>query len=227
MIQKTTNYDIFKVLRGNRNLNAGHLSRLSMSVAKRNLLEYNPILVNENMEVVDGQHRLEVAKQNKLPIWYMVAPTTTLQEVLDLNENVRNWKLTDYVDSLIIQGNRTMMYLREFCDEYEISLSNGIALHMGIRTGFRGNPALRLSKMDFTDEQKEIAKSAADLFFDIRPYIYNKRGSLPQSVINACRKIAQEKKAKKLAEVIKNRDKTVAVSSDDAEMHKILMSYVR
>ncbi len=219
MIQKTNNYEQFKELKGNRNLNAGHLARLTMSIGKKNLMEYNPILVNENMEVVDGQHRLEVARQNKLPVYFQIVPASGLNEVMELNTNLRNWKLVDFVDSLIVQGNKTMMYLREFCDEYNLSITGAIMAHTGGRSSTsKGGSFLRLQKISFTDEQKETAHKAADLHFDLRSYV-NRKGTLPHSILYACWRIAQERKDRYVSEAVKNRGKIISISNDQGEMY--------
>jgi hypothetical protein len=226
-VQNTTDYDIFKALAGNRNLNAGHLARLTISISKRNLMEYNPILVNESMEVIDGQHRLEIARQNKWKVYYTIVPSAGLTEVMELNTTLRNWRLNDFVDSLITQGNKEMLYLREFCDEYNLSITQGTIFHVGtLMSGSKGNSLLRLKRMSFTDEQKEIAHKSADLHYDVRQYV-NRHGALPQSVVYACRKIVEEGNDLKVSKAVKNRGKMIPVSLDHGEMYNILMGYVK
>ncbi|MEK6878376.1 MAG: ParB/Srx family N-terminal domain-containing protein, partial [Nanoarchaeota archaeon] len=73
-IEKTTDYKMFKKLKGNRNIYKPHLNGLIQSIQEENLLQYNPITINSDMEIVDGQHRLEAAKILKLDIYYLVNP---------------------------------------------------------------------------------------------------------------------------------------------------------
>jgi hypothetical protein len=226
MIQKTTNYDQFKFVNGNRTLNQGHLAKLTVSISKRNLLEYAPILVNEAMEVIDGQHRLEVAKQNKWPIYYLVVPRSGLDEIIELNTTLRNWKLKDFIDSMIVLGNKTMLYLRGFCDDYALSPSIGILLHVGGLAGGSLNSKTLLERLRFNPEQREIAHRAADLLFDVRQ-LSNRKGMLPRSVAYAARRLAQEKKDVVVANAIKTRGKIIAISTDTDEMYEILLSYVK
>jgi len=225
MIQKTTNYDLFKTVRGNRTINTNHLAKLTLSVAKKNLLEYAPIMVNESMEVIDGQHRLEVARQQNLPIYYTIVPRAGLGEVIELNTTLRNWKLVDFVDSMIVQGNPDMKYLREFCDDYSISITQGLKLHVGAVGGSHVSGRSMLERTHFSNNQKENAHKAADLYFVLRQFV-KRVGALPYAVVIACRRIAEEGLDKKVADAIQKRGKMIALSLDQEEMYHILKSYL-
>ena len=60
-LEKTKNYEIFKIMDCNRELSAANLQKLIGSIKSRNLLEFRPIIVNSKMEIIDGQHRLAAA----------------------------------------------------------------------------------------------------------------------------------------------------------------------
>ena len=60
-IQETRNYDIFKFVKGNREINRSHVKRLKEKISRRDLKEI-PILVgsldkNGKYPIYDGQHR--------------------------------------------------------------------------------------------------------------------------------------------------------------------------
>ena len=63
-IHSTYDLSIFKILDGNRNINLGHVERLVKSIEENGFLKM-PIIVNDNFDVIDGQHRLMAAKKNK------------------------------------------------------------------------------------------------------------------------------------------------------------------
>ena len=69
-IHWTTDYDIFKQLLGNREINYNHVRRLIKSMQEEYLIV--PIQVNEKMEVIDGQHRIAACKELGFPIYYMI-----------------------------------------------------------------------------------------------------------------------------------------------------------
>ena len=94
-VNQTTDYEKFKNLNGNRNVNTLHVRRLQESFAKSYLL--SPILVNDNFEIIDGQHRFEAAKKSNLPINFISVSGYGLEEVQLLNTNMKNWKSVDYL----------------------------------------------------------------------------------------------------------------------------------
>ena len=59
-IHSTCDLGIFKILEGNRNINLGHVERLVKSIQENGFLKM-PIIVNDDFEVIDGQHRLMAA----------------------------------------------------------------------------------------------------------------------------------------------------------------------
>ena len=69
---QTTDYKKFKIIQGNRALREFHVEYLKKSIMKDNLLYLNPILVNSDYYVFDGQHRLKVAEDLNLPIFYTI-----------------------------------------------------------------------------------------------------------------------------------------------------------
>ena len=59
-IHKTYDYDQFADLDGNRDLNQANLNKIIESMRKK---YYSiPIIVNKNMQVIDGQHRREACR---------------------------------------------------------------------------------------------------------------------------------------------------------------------
>jgi hypothetical protein len=97
-VENTKNYEIFKLLKGNAPINILHLNLLIEAIQKKNLLASRPILVNEKMEVIDGQHRLESAKRLNLPIYYITTNDLNITDISTLNSNQRNWKMEHYLE---------------------------------------------------------------------------------------------------------------------------------
>ena len=65
-VRTTVRYDDFHILPGNREINQAHVLELIESFGKANLFDAHPVVVNEKMEVIDGQHRLEAARIGSL-----------------------------------------------------------------------------------------------------------------------------------------------------------------
>lgn len=127
-VVKTSDYDIFKGIVGNRKIYPGLVKRLTDSIRVHNMLEQNPIIVNEKMEIIDGQNRLEAAKKLGVPIWYTVVNGAGLDEIHTLNTNVQGWNTMDYLNSYIDMGKKDYKLLKEFAVHYNLSVP--IAMHL-------------------------------------------------------------------------------------------------
>lgn len=166
---ETIDYDIFKLVKGNRQVHYGHVKNLISSIAKKNMLEQNPILVNERMEVIDGQHRLHAARALNLPVPYKVLSGADLKDVQLLNAHNKPWELKDYLDSFIIRGFQDYIELKEFCESYHISISIGLQL----LSGFHSRPYELIREFkegNFKVKDQEAARTYADRLFELEEF---------------------------------------------------------
>ena len=116
-IYKTTDYSVFKYLKGNRAVNELHVRRLVEAIKEKDLQV--PIIVDEKMNVVEGQHRLEAYKIVGNPILYIMKSDVDLSDVRRLNSVSRKWNLTEYLMSYVKLGNRDYELLEWFHRTYE------------------------------------------------------------------------------------------------------------
>lgn len=103
-INSTYDLSIFKSLNGNRDLNIGNVERIAKSILENGFLRV-PIVVNENYEIIDGQHRVEAAKKANSMVYYVKVKNYNLQTAILLNANSLNWRTIDYVKSFCERGN--------------------------------------------------------------------------------------------------------------------------
>lgn len=168
-VEQTTNYSLFKSMKGNRALNLLNLKRIKASMEIKPL--FSPITVNENFEVIDGQHRLEALKELKLPVWYIVVPEYGVEEVHVLNTHSANWKRTDYLQGYIDLGYRPYIQLQEFMQKYP---------QFGIQTAIH---LIGLSKVGRNQDSK---------FKNIATAKYFERGELIVPDLNYAKGIADK-----------------------------------
>jgi len=127
-VYRTNDLSTFKTLPGNRVPNLQHINRLIYSINKYGM-KCNPILVNERLEVIDGQHRLEAAKSAGTFVYYIIVNGYNLTEVHTLNLNQKNWAKTDYMEGYANMGIDAYVKLREFTlKNDDLSFSNCLAL---------------------------------------------------------------------------------------------------
>jgi hypothetical protein len=122
-IKNTKDYSIFKKNMLNRDIDPGNLKKITASLKARNLLQFRPILVNENFEVVDGQHRLEAAKQLGIDVYYQIQKDGTEEDILLLNSCQKNWHLDDYLSFYIAKSKEEYLKLRQFMNKNSLKLA--------------------------------------------------------------------------------------------------------
>lgn len=127
-IKSTTEYKMFKTVKGNRPPLPYHIRTLANSIARKNLLSKNPIIVNKDMAVIDGQHRLAAAQELKVPIYYMVEDDASLAEVQMLNSANRAWYLWDFLNSYASVGNQHYITLREFVIDNKLPITVALTI---------------------------------------------------------------------------------------------------
>ena len=127
-MQKTRDYDSFKRMKGNRPISPKHVHNIINSIKNKNMLESNPILVNEGLEIIDGQHRLEAARELRKTIYYNVRKGYSLEEARLTNVVNRPWTISDFLESWIEQGKEDYKFLKNFAVKYELPLS--VSMHL-------------------------------------------------------------------------------------------------
>jgi hypothetical protein len=116
-VYTTRDYSIFKRLVGNRDIPESRISKIVDSIQKIGWV-HNPIIVNEKMEVIDGQGRLTALQRLKMPVEYIIAPGAGNKECIYMNMNMVNWKLPDFIKSYAEQGNENYQRLLSLMEKY-------------------------------------------------------------------------------------------------------------
>lgn len=117
-VYTTKDYFMFSSIEGNRNKNLLHINRLKKSIQNNYL--FTVIIVNENYEIIDGQHRYEVIKELGLPLNYIICKGYGLREVQILNQNMKKWNADDYLTGYCNLGYYDYIAYSEFKKKYNI-----------------------------------------------------------------------------------------------------------
>jgi hypothetical protein len=115
-VYRTSDLSIFKQIDGNRVPNLQHIKRLAESIRVYGM-KCNPILVNEKLEVIDGQHRLMAAKESESFVYYIIVDGYSLSEVHTLNLNQKNWTKKDFMEGYANMGLEPYIKLRSFSEK--------------------------------------------------------------------------------------------------------------
>lgn len=187
-VYKTSDLSMFKSIDGNRVPNLQHIKRLADSIRVYGM-KCNPILVNEKMQVIDGQHRLMAAKETNSFVYYIIVSGYNLQEVHTLNLNQKNWTKRDYMEGYANMGIDSYIQLKKFVEKnQDFTFTDCIALCSNKSTiagslfseQFRGNKKFNTAQVfeqgSWIGKDFDLAQEWANKIKLIKPFFigYNK-----------------------------------------------------
>lgn len=173
-IKSTKNYSLFKNLAGNRNVDPARVSKIKKSILKNGWFT-NPILVNEKMEIIDGQGRYAALKELNMPIEYVVERGIGIECCINMNTAQTNWTIMDYVGSYAERGNENyqrLVMLMEECPGFGIH-TYATALFQQYRFDF---DIISKGYLIITPKLLEKAKENLEYLNQMNPYL---KGRLP------------------------------------------------
>lgn len=109
VVYETSNYEIFRYLDGNRK--DAEIRGKALLDKIRKYGQIVPIIVNEKMEVIDGQARLWCCIYLGIPVKYEIVSGVGYKECIAINTVQKNWSLADYIKSYADMGNQSYKYL--------------------------------------------------------------------------------------------------------------------
>lgn len=165
-VYKTKDYHKFNFVEGNRNIDKNHLKKLTQSIRQKNMLEQNPIVVDELYNILDGQHRFTICEELGLDVFYVVGEPFSVEDIHLLNTNSKNWTLLDYAQSYAKIGKKDYQIVLDFAEHYGFNLTNVIAIMKSDDSQVRIN--FRQGKFEIDD--LENAHKIADNILRFKEY---------------------------------------------------------
>lgn len=147
---RTSDYDIFKSMVGNRML--GNRTAKIIASIQNNGYIMCPIIVNEKYEVIDGQGRLSALRALKMPVDYIVAPGTALKDCIAMNAQTTPWKIQDYIDSYITQDNENYVRLDDLKKKHLASISAVVNIATDHFGNAKGNKTIMNGTLEISHE---------------------------------------------------------------------------
>lgn len=149
-------------------MNKRHVERMKKTLKENNRLDQYPILVNQNMEIIDGQHRLAACEELRIEVHYEVINNANMDDVRSINYAQKPWSGKDFIESYAKQGITDYQILLDFIEEYELGQYSAIALLSDGSAG--GDISLRLRSGNFKVKNLNKAIIMAKALQSIRPF---------------------------------------------------------
>lgn len=127
-IYVTKNYDMFSFMESNRSIITN--KKLEESVLRGSIIM--PIMVNSNLQIIDGQHRLMLAKKHNMDVPYFITINKQMSDVVVINNTTQKWKVLDFINRHAETGNLEYKRLKKIINRHPaIPLVELISVSMG------------------------------------------------------------------------------------------------
>jgi hypothetical protein len=146
-IIESRDYDKFRYIGANRELNEKHVLALMDSIRKKNMLSICPCLVSGENEIIDGQHRIEAARRLEVAFYYIIADELTHEDIIALNNVKLGWNNMDYINFYTVKKVPGFQALTKKMVEYP-DLKLPMVLLVISSTGINGIPQIRQGIID-------------------------------------------------------------------------------
>lgn len=171
-IKCTTDYSIFKFHKEQRGLKDLKVIRMMNSMKKRGFVPTKPIEINENFEIIDGQHRFQAAKNLGIPVYYVFCKDVSIEDVREMGRESNKWDFEDYCTSYIRQGKEAYIELMEWKKKADLTWSKlfrtGILYNSGVDMN-RRRSSLYDGTLSISEEGRRRIGLFLDHYKDIRP----------------------------------------------------------
>ena len=174
LIFSTTDYDIFNFLTGNRTIDVNNIKKLKESISENGYKKSQPIIVNQDFEIIDGQHRFTACEELKLPIYFTIEreDEDSIKLTQDLNKNQKNWGLIDYIKSYVDRGYQDYINFLRFVEDRNLSVTTAIVLAWGTRNADIRNKIMQ-GKIEFTIYEENRVDEIINRLKEIKEKIPN------------------------------------------------------
>lgn len=145
-------YNEFHKLEGNREILDNRKNIILQSIKENGWIR-NPIVVNEKMQIIDGQGRFEALKELGMPIEFVVAEGATIETCIALNLKQKNWGSSDYIECYSKLGNKNYDYIKDLLKRYDIGQESTLIVASGIHPNFHGINVIKSGEFKVKDPE--------------------------------------------------------------------------
>lgn len=179
-IMATRNYKMFRFLDGNRDTK--HANKLIKSLMAIGIL-YQPVLINEKNEIVEGQGRFIAMRELNLPVLYTVQHGIGIKECRFLNSCSTNWGIKNYVHSFSSGADKKISYVyieqlsKEF-PEFGMRIIFSAAVNKTAPLGGTLTATLKSGNVELTDADYERGRKVLSYIKEFIPYLKSVSGRM-------------------------------------------------
>lgn len=119
-IYESKSYHLFKNIKGNRNVNQKRVEKIVKEILLGvDMLPYVPVVIDEQFGIIDGQHRFEASKKSNKPVYYVMRPRVTIQDIAAINKHSEKWAMKDFLNCYVQLNIKDYLILDKFIDDHK------------------------------------------------------------------------------------------------------------
>lgn len=173
-------YSVFKRIDGNRDVEPERVAKILESIKKCGFI--GAIVVNEKMEVIDGQGRLEACRQLGVPIDYVKEEGLTIEDCISMNISGTPWKLKDYINSYAARGYKDYVVLKDFIEKHKYNFNTSCYAIFGTGTHNR-DEIIKSGRVSISQEQLDFANEICDFWENFAEIKTNRQTDLYAAIM--------------------------------------------
>lgn len=117
-----------KFITSNRSINRTHVDKIKESIKKHGFLPDKAILVNDKLQILDGQHRYQACIELGVEPVYKIVKNADCDLMIDLNSTQSSWAIKDYIHYFASSGLESYQLLSSFVERNNINCTVALAL---------------------------------------------------------------------------------------------------
>lgn len=126
-INMSIDYDKFSIIKENREIDFNKVANIAQSWDET-ISQANPIIVNSNYEIIDGQHRYIVCQTLNKPIYYIIGDGLNINHAIEMNKRKSDWVTLEFIISYAKRGNYNYVWINEFMIKNDLSIKGLVSL---------------------------------------------------------------------------------------------------
>lgn len=151
-VYETNDYTMFKFKEENRILDGLKVNALIKQL-KQDGKQLQPIIVNKQYEIFDGQHRYMALKNLGWTIKYFVDPDLTTENIISINTSQNKWQTPDYLHKQSVENNEYAKKIIEIQNQLGFTAPVSLRAICGKNVG---DKEIRCGNYEFSEEQFNI-----------------------------------------------------------------------
>lgn len=155
-------YDLLIKLLGNRTVSNKNVENKKKLLDKNGFKSTNPVIVNIEGQMIDGQHRRLAAEQLGMPFKFTIdvdiQPEESLQTTIELNNSGKPWTTTDYINAFSENGNEEYQKLSAILEELGVGFNRGLILYHTSIISKESRDNIKAGKFKYDEKRAEIAR---------------------------------------------------------------------